>query len=166
MLRTSFFFFLRNSIPNWFAVPSRLDVWTLNWNKITFICSWPSLYGQSGHTDRNANSLRCVLVCVKVKVPPLQATKALRVGRGIALPNLRPRHWRWGWGGVSTTPRPLYPRGKTRYTLYRRLSGVQGPVWTGAANLVPSTGIRSPYRTARSESLYRLSYPGPSVTTV
>ena len=31
-----------------------------------------------------------------VKVPPVQATKALRVGRGIDLPNLRPR--------------PLYPR--------------------------------------------------------
>ena len=45
----------------------------------------------------------------KVKVPPLQATKALGVGRGIALPFLRPRHWRWGWG-VSSTPRPLYPR--------------------------------------------------------
>ena len=29
---------------------------------------------------------------VKVKVPPTQATKALRVGRGIALPNLRPQH--------------------------------------------------------------------------
>ena len=29
---------------------------------------------------------------VKVKVLPIQATKALRVGRGIALPNLRPRH--------------------------------------------------------------------------
>ena len=28
----------------------------------------------------------------KVKVPPLQATKALRVGRGIAVPSLRPRH--------------------------------------------------------------------------
>jgi len=35
-----------------------------------------------------------------------------------------------------------------------------GPVWTGAENLVP-TGIRSPDRPARSESLYRLSYPGP-----
>ena len=26
------------------------------------------------------------------KVPPIQATKALKAGRGIALPNLRPRH--------------------------------------------------------------------------
>ena len=35
-----------------------------------------------------------------------------------------------------------------------------GSVWTGAKNLAP-TGIRSPDRPARSESLYRLSYRGP-----
>ena len=35
-----------------------------------------------------------------------------------------------------------------------------GPVWTGVENLAP-TGIRSPDRPARSQSLYRLSYPGP-----
>jgi hypothetical protein len=33
-----------------------------------------------------------------------------------------------------------------------------GLVWTGAENLA-STGIRSPNRLTRSESLYRLSYP-------
>jgi len=33
-------------------------------------------------------------------------------------------------------------------------------LWTGAENLAP-TGIRSPDRPARSESLYRLWYPGP-----
>jgi hypothetical protein len=35
---------------------------------------------------------------------------------------------------------------------------VQGPVWTGAENLA-FTRIRSPDRPARSEPLYRLSYP-------
>jgi hypothetical protein len=40
-----------------------------------------------------------------------------------------------------------------------------GPVWTGAENLAP-TGIRSPDRYARSDSLYRLSYPGPYIMTV
>ena len=34
-----------------------------------------------------------------------------------------------------------------------------GPVWTGAENLA-STATRSPDLPARSESLYRLSYPG------
>ena len=59
------------------------------------------------------------------KVLPIQATKALRAGRGITLPNLRPRHWRWGWGAA---PRPgrFLPPGKTRYPLYRRLGGLQG----------------------------------------
>jgi hypothetical protein len=33
-----------------------------------------------------------------------------------------------------------------------------GPVWTGAENVVP-TGIRSPDRPARNQSLYRLRYP-------
>ena len=33
-----------------------------------------------------------------------------------------------------------------------------GPVWTGAENLAP-TGIRSPDRAARSQSLYQLRYP-------
>jgi len=36
-----------------------------------------------------------------------------------------------------------------------------GPVWTGAENLI-LTGIRSPDRSARSRSLYRLSYSGVS----
>jgi len=50
------------------------------------------------------------------------------------------------------------PLGKTRYSLYRRLGGPPGPVWTGAENLAPSTtGIRSPDRQARSESLHHHS---------
>jgi hypothetical protein len=38
------------------------------------------------------------------------------------------------------------------------------PVWTCEKNLAP-TGIRSPDRPARSQSLYRLSYPGPWLIT-
>ena len=66
-----------------------------------------------------------------------------------------------GVGGQRHAPTALSP-GKTRYPLYRRLGGPQGPVWTDAENLAPLTGIRSPDRPARSESLYRLSYRGPS----
>jgi hypothetical protein len=40
------------------------------------------------------------------------------------------------------------------------------PVWTGAENLLPPTGIRSPDRPARSQSLYRLSYPAHAAQTV
>ena len=46
--------------------------------------------------NRNFNILRLfkmnIITVVKVKVLPIQATKALRVGRGIALPFLKPRH--------------------------------------------------------------------------
>ena len=70
----------------------------------------------------------------------LQATQALRVSRGIALLFLGFRHPRWQWG-VSPTPRPPLPPGKTRYPLYRRLGGSQDRS-ERAKNLVP-TGIRS-----------------------
>ena len=40
-----------------------------------------------------------------------------------------------------------------------------GPVWTNSENLAP-TGIRSTDRPARSESLYRLSYPGLTVLSI
>jgi hypothetical protein len=51
---------------------------------------------------------------------------AHRRSRGIrvALPFLD-HGTRRGWG-VSVTPRPLLPPGKTRYPLYRRLGGPQG----------------------------------------
>ena len=57
---------------------------------------------------------------------------------------------------VNATPRPLNPRERsgTHCT-----GGWVGPVWTGAENLAPTVN-RSPDRPARSESLYRLRYPG------
>ena len=58
--------------------------------------------------------------------------------------------------GVSPTPRPPLPPGKTRYPLYRRLRGPQGR--PGREVILVPTGIRSPDRSARSQSLYRLSY--------
>ena len=61
-------------------------------------------------------------------------------------------------------PRPgRFTPGKTRYPLYKRLGGPQGrsgQVW----KISLPTGITSPDRPARSESLYRLSYPGPLKT--
>jgi hypothetical protein len=74
-------------------------------------------------------------------------------GRALSFLDLGTRR---GWV-ISTTPRPLYP-GKTRYPLYRRLGGPQGRSGRVLKNLAP-TGIRSPDRSARSQSLYRLSYP-------
>ena len=61
---------------------------------------------------------------------------------------------------VNATPRPLYPRERQPVTTVLKAELAPGPVWTGAENLA-ATGIRSPDRLARSESLYRLRYRGP-----
>ena len=58
---------------------------------------------------------------------------------------------------INATSRSLYPR-EGRGTRY--IGWAPGHVWMGAENLA-HTGFRSADRPARSESLYRLSYPGP-----
>jgi len=64
-----------------------------------------------------------------------------------------------GWV-VNVTFRPLYPRERYPVPIAQEAGWAPGLVLTGAENLAPA-GIRSPDRPARSESLYRLSYPGP-----
>jgi len=64
---------------------------------------------------------------------------AQRVGRDIAL-LFHDRGTRRGWV-VSSTPRPHFSPGKTRYPFYRRLGGPQDR-FRRTENLVP-TGIRS-----------------------
>jgi hypothetical protein len=55
------------------------------------------------------------------------------------------------------------PPGMTRYPVYRRLGGPQGR--SGRVRKIsPPTGVRSPDRPARSESLYRLAIPAPFIT--
>ena len=61
---------------------------------------------------------------------------------------------------VNATPRPLFTPGKDPVPTVQEAGWAPGPVWTGAKNLA-LTGTRTPDRPARSESLYRLSYPGP-----
>ena len=70
----------------------------------------------------------------------LEAMQVFRVSRGIAILFLGPRYSRWGWG-VSSTPLPPLPPGKTRYPFYRRLGGPQGR--SGLAENLVLTGIRS-----------------------
>jgi len=65
-----------------------------------------------------------------------------------------------GVAGRSHAPAAL-PPGKTRYPLYRRLGR---PVWKGAEKLA-LTGIRSPDRPARSQSLYGWRGNCPLLTT-
>jgi hypothetical protein len=86
---------------------------------------------------------------LKVKFTLEQATKAQRWSRGIVLLFLKPR---------SHAPAAV-PPGKTQYPLYRTLGGPQDR--SGRVRKIsPPTGIRSTERPGRSESLYRLSYPG------
>ena len=59
--------------------------------------------------------------------------------------------------GQRHAPAALYP-GKDPVPIVQKAGWAPGPVWTGAENLAP-TGFRSPGRPARSQSLYRLSYP-------
>jgi hypothetical protein len=59
-------------------------------------------------------------------------------------------------GAQRNASAALPPGKESRYSLYRRLGGPQGPsgrVWKTS----PPTGIRSPDLPARSESLYRLA---------
>ena len=64
-------------------------------------------------------------------------------------------------GGGWSAPRPgRFTPGKDPVPIVQEAGWAPGPVWTAAENLAP-TGIRSPNRPPRSESLYRLSYPNP-----
>ena len=54
----------------------------------------------------------------------------------------------------NAIPRPLHPWEKDPVPIVQEAGWGPGPVWKGGENLA-STGIRSPDRPARSESLYR-----------
>jgi hypothetical protein len=103
-------------------------------------------------------ALRANIVCktwtlLKIKFTPEQAMKIQRGSGAIALPFLEPLSQMWfGW----STPRPgrFTPGKQTRYPLNRRLGGPQGRSGRGS-KISPSTRIRSPDRSARSESLNR-----------
>jgi len=69
-------------------------------------------------------------------------------------------------GGGWSTPQPArFTPGKDPLPIVKDVEWASGPVWLGAENLAP-TGIRSPYRPARDNSLYRLSYCGPLLCSV
>ena len=103
---------------------------------------------------------------VKVNCTLVQALRlctgrtAHRGSRGIALLFLD-HGTRRGWG-VSVTLRPLFTPGKDTVPIVEEAGWAPRPIWTGAKILVP-TGIRSPDRPARSQSLYRLRYPAHTI---
>jgi len=63
-------------------------------------------------------------------------------------------------GGGWSTPRlgRSLPPGEDPVPIVQEAGWATGSVWIGAENLAP-TGIRSPDRPARSQSIYRLRYP-------
>jgi hypothetical protein len=63
-------------------------------------------------------------------------------------------------GGQRHAPAALLPAKRPGTHSTHAAGWAPRQEWTGAENLAP-TGIRSPDRPARSESLYRLRYPGP-----
>jgi len=78
-----------------------------------------------------------------------------RVGRGIAV-LFHDRGTRREWG-VSSTPRPHFTLGKNPVPIVQEAGWAPGPVWTGRKSRPHRDSI--PDRPARSQSLYRLSYP-------
>ena len=92
---------------------------------------------------------------VKVKCSRYRSGVAQRVGRGIAL-LFHDRGTRRGWV-VSGTPRPHFTPGKDPVPILQEAGWAPGPVWTGGKSCSHRDSI--PDRPARSQSLYRLSYP-------
>ena len=113
------------------------------------------------HHMQRCLSLSLSLRKSKVKSTLVQALRlctgrtAHRGSRGIALPFLD--HCTRRVEGSASRPGRSLPSGKTRYPLYRRLGGPQGRSGEVRENLGP-TGIRSPDRPARSQSLCWLRY--------
>jgi hypothetical protein len=64
-------------------------------------------------------------------------------------------------GGQREAPATFTP-GKEPVPIVQEAGWAPGPVWIGAENLA-TIGIRYLDLPARSESLYRLSYPGPQL---
>ena len=110
--------------------------------------------------DKDSKKVKCTLV----QALRLCTGRTAHSGsRGIALLFLE-HGTRRVWE-VSDTPRPLFTPGKDPVPIVQEAGWAPGPVWTGAENLAP-TGIRSPDRRARSQSLYRLSYRAHTVNKV
>ena len=96
---------------------------------------------------------------VKVKVTLEQATKCPDGEQMYSSTLPSTSTLGWGVGGQRHAPAAL-PPAKARYPLYGKLGGPRGR--SGRVRKIsPPTGIRSSDRPTRSESLYRLGYPGP-----
>ena len=98
---------------------------------------------------------------LKVKCSRYRLGVAQRVGRGIAL-LFHDRGTRRGWV-VNSTPRPHFTPGKDPVPVLQEAGWAPGPVWTSGKSRPHRDSI--PYCPARSQSLYRLSYPTHEMTS-
>ena len=64
---------------------------------------------------------------------------------------------------VSSTPRPHFTPGKDPVSILQEAGWAPGPVWMGGKSRLHRDSI--PDRPARSQSLYRLSYPAHIYTS-
>jgi hypothetical protein len=98
---------------------------------------------------------------VKVKWSRYMPGVAQRVGRGITL-LFHDRGTRRGWV-VSSTPRPHFTPGKDPVPILQEAGWAPGSVWRGGKSRPHRDSILD--RPARSQSLYRLSYPAHDGTS-
>jgi len=105
------------------------------------------------------------IICIhkgkKVKWFRYRPGVAQKVGRGIAL-HFHDRGTRGGWV-VSSTPRPHFTPEKDPVPILQEAGWAPGPIWTGGKSRPHRDSI--PDRPARSQSLYRLSYPAHNIYT-
>jgi len=106
---------------------------------------------------RGQNSPACSLLnkIVKVKWSRYRPGVAQRVGKSLAL-FFHHRGIRRGWV-VSSTARPHFTLGKDPVPILQEAGWAPGPVWPGGKSRNHRDSI--PDHPARSQSLYRLSYP-------
>jgi len=100
-----------------------------------------------------------IYIYIKVKCSRYRPGVAQRVGRGIAL-LFHDRCTRREWV-VSSTPRPHFTPGKDPVPILQEAGWALGSVWTGGKSRPHRDSIVD--RPTRSQSLYRLSYPGNNI---
>ena len=103
-----------------------------------------------------------MLIKVKVQWSRCSPGVTQRVGRGIAL-LFHGRGTRRGWG-VSSTPQLHFTPGIDPVPIVQEAGWAPGPVWTGGKSQPHQDSILD--HPARSQSLYRLSYPANTVVLI
>jgi len=140
-----------------------VDVPWFRWKKNIFFCSGTDNLHAVTKILKSSSQWLCIYVPesavltykVKVKWSRYRPGVVQRIGRGIAL-LFHDRGTRRGWV-VSSTPRSHFTPGKDPVPILQEAEWAPGPVWTGGKSRPQRDSI--PDRPARSQSLYRLSYP-------